>query len=412
MLKHIFEGNSTKVFNAKEVYNTIRKYSSITKKDLQEVLKMPLTSLNRAIEVLMSIGLIEEGGICKSNMGRKPIFLKIKSNSFYLIGVEISRTSIKIVFTDMSLNIVNKVCFDINEKIEPSTLIKSIIDAIKSGLNLLRIKLDKILGIGVGTVGVLNTEKGEVLEVEGFSDLGWKNFPIKQAIEKELDILTVLNDGANAAVLAEYWSDIGKKHLNMVYLSVGVGFRCGIISHGLLTNNRKHISNDVYGHIVVSANGKPCYCGNQGCVERYVTIPAIVQSYREVISCKDSNSELEQEQITWKKICESIKSGEKSGLNVITEAAFYMSTGLVNIINAINPDAVVIGGAAINTCGILYDFAVSLAKEKLKNINGAISFYKGTYGEDEIAVGAATLILDYYLGKKVSEIVLDSALGL
>jgi predicted NBD/HSP70 family sugar kinase len=120
-------------------------------------------------------------------------------------------------------------------------------------------------------------------------------------------------------------------------------------------------------------------------------------------------SQMDKDQITWDEICETVKAGDKTALNVINEAAFYLSAGLVNIINTINPEAVVIGGAAINTCGILYDFAVSLAKEKLKNLNGTVSFLKGTYGEDEIAVGAATLILDYYLGKEVSEIVLGSA---
>lgn len=412
MLEHIFGGSSSKVLNAKEVYNAIRKYSVITKKDLQEILEIPLTTLNRAIEALASIGLIEEGGISDSKTGRKPVLLKIKSSSFYLIGVEISRISTKMVLTDMSLNVIKKACFDIDEKIDPATLVKRIADEIRSILNTMKITPDKVLGAGVGTVGALDREKGEILNVEGFSDEGWRNFPIKQALETELGILTVLNDGANAAVLAEYWSDIGKNHLNMVYLSVGVGFRCGIISQGLLANNRKHISNDIYGHIVVSANGRPCYCGNQGCIERYASIPAILQSYRESkVNSGGSGSELEVDRITWKEICESVKSGEKLGLSVITEAAFYLSIGLVNIINSINPEAVIVGGAAVNSCGILYDFAVSFAKEKLKNVNNTVSFFKGTYGEDEIAVGAATLILDYYLGKEISEVVLSSALG-
>lgn len=409
MLKNIFEGNSSKVLNAKEVYNAIRKSSFITKKDLQKILEMPLTTLNRAIEALESIGLIEEGGICESNIGRKPVSLKIKPSTFYLIGVDISRTSAKIVVTDMSLNIINKICFDINEKIEPFSLVKRIAAEIKSVLSIMGIGLDKILGIGVGTVGSLNKESGEVLKVDGFSDEGWKNFPIKHVLEKDLGILTILDDGANAAVLAEYWSEIGIRQLNMVYVIIGAGFRCGIITNGILRNNGKHISNDIYGHIGVSVNGRHCYCGNQGCVESYVTIPAIVQSYRDSHENNEyADSEFESDQITWKKICESVKSGEKLGLNVITEAAFYLSAGLANIVNTINPEAVVIGGAAINTCGIFYDLAVSFAKEKLKNINNAVLFFKGTYGEDEIAVGAATLILDYYLGKEVSEIVLGS----
>lgn len=406
MLEHILGGNSSKVLHAKETYNAIRKNGLITKKDLQKALEIPLTTLNRAIEALVGIGLIEEGGICESNAGRKPMFLRIKSNSFYLIGVEVSRTTVKIVFTDMALNIINKVCFDINDKAEPLALIRRIAVEIKKRLSLMEIGPERILGIGVGTVGALNREKGEVLEVEGFSDSGWKNLSIKSVLEKELGILTVLDDGANAGVLAEYWSDLGKKHMNMVYLSVGVGFRCGIISQGELANNRKQVRNDVYGHIVVSADGRACSCGSKGCIERYVTIPAIVQRYREDNPYRDVHSE--QEQIIWKRVCEAVKSGEKTALYVITEAAFYLSVGLVNIINSINPEAVIIGGAAINSCGVLYDLAVSLAKERLKNINASVSFFKGTYEEDEIAVGAATLILDYYLGKEVSGIVLGS----
>ena len=88
MFKNIFIGQSSKVIHAKEVYNTIRRCGKTTKKHLQTYLEIPLTTLNRTIDSLLTIGLIEEAGICESSLGRKPSYYKIKANSYYLIGIE------------------------------------------------------------------------------------------------------------------------------------------------------------------------------------------------------------------------------------------------------------------------------------------------------------------------------------
>lgn len=396
------EGSAQKVLHAKEVYNAIRKYGMISKADIKDKLGMPLTSLNRTLELLLSIGLVEEGSIGKSSGGRKPVLYNIKADAYYLIGVDISRTSVRIVITDLNLKIIYKSNFDIGKDAEPKAVIQKVAQTIGYATTELKIANTRVLGVGVGTVGPLNQERGTLLAVEGFDSKQWVNFPLKKVMEEETGLFTLVANGANAAVLAEYWRDSGKNYQDIVYMIIGVGVRCGVISNGQLlsvTDSKE----DRYGHIILSLGGKRCYCGNRGCLERYVSIPALLEAYRERLDeSGKSHGEMLHRELYWESFCKHAKAGDAEAEKAISEASSYLCAGLITIVNILQPQRVVLGGAAINTCEPLYEKTVKAVMKSLKKMNLDVVLSRGAYGEDAIAVGAATLIFDYYLGSKAT----------
>ena len=127
-----------------------------------------------------------------------------------------------------------------------------------------------IVGIGIGIVGGFNIK------------------PLYDTLNKELDVPICIDNGANAAVIGEYYFGIGKGKKNIAYINCGVGIRTGIISEGVLIRTINN-SEDAFGHMIVDANGELCSCGNYGCIESYVSISNITKKFiNEMKEIKDA----------------------------------------------------------------------------------------------------------------------------
>ncbi len=400
MLNNFFINHSARTVHAKEIYNLIRKCNKIAKTDLQDAARLPRTTLDRTIGDLLSMGLIEETGMGESCGGRPPVLYRIKSDAYYLVGIELSRTVIKVALTDLSLKIINQSCLEITGDTNPSDLLDEVADYIKNIISFKRIGEDRILGIGVGAVGPLDKMNGVIKDSKGFINDQWNDFPIKQFLQKKLRLPVVVNNGVNAAVLAEYWHNAGKSFKSILYVLLGVGLRYGMIADGELISDKAN-NEDAYGHIIVEPSGRKCYCGNQGCIESYASIPGMIESYKNLISGKTSSQKKRKsKEIYWENVCEAVNSREENGMKVVSDTAYYLGIGLANIINILNPELVIIGGNAIHACEPLYAATVLAAKEKISKFHPNIVFSRGVFNEDAVVVGSAALIMDYHLGKE------------
>ena len=104
----------------------------------------------------------------------------------------------------MKLSILKKEEFIMDKSYSPEKTIENIIFIIEKMLSDLYIDKKEVLGIGIGTVGPLDREKGIILNPKSFFNDNWVNVPIKSMIEKRLSIPCFIDNGANTAVLGEY----------------------------------------------------------------------------------------------------------------------------------------------------------------------------------------------------------------
>jgi glucokinase len=89
-----------------------------------------------------------------------------------------------------------------------------------------------------------------------------------------------------------------------------------------------------FGHMILDPNGPLCHCGKKGCLEAFVGSYGITSRY-EILS---------REWCDVKDIFDKAKSGEEKALEVLNEFGLYLSIGIKNLVEALDPDVVVLGG--------------------------------------------------------------------
>lgn len=102
----------------------------------------------------------------------------------------------------------------------------------------------------------------------------WREFALREAVADLLGLPTFLDNGAKAQALAEGWVGSGVGLSDFVFVAVGTGVGAGVVADGRLLSggagNAGHI-----GHVIVEPGGRPCRCGGRGCLETYISAPAI-----------------------------------------------------------------------------------------------------------------------------------------
>lgn len=381
---------------AKDIFEIILKKGPITKGDILDITKMKLSTLNRVMLPLEVDGLIVEASIGESSGGRKPVLFDINTRSYYLIGVDISRTYTQMVVTDLKSNVYYQEQFIMDEASTPKRIVNSINEFVNSIMLKLSINKDRLIGIGIGTVGPLDRVSGTILNPRRFLTDDWYNVPIKQMVEDITGVPVTIDNGANTAALSEYIYGAGKGISNIAYINCGVGIRTGAISNGMIVRTIND-AEDAFGHMVVDIDGEQCCCGNYGCIECYSSIPSIVNKFiSEIKKGRVSAVKPEPDKINYMDICNAADNGDKLAQEIIINAGTILGVGLANYINLLNPKLVILSGPLIKHCKLFYETCTNVAAKKcfLKG-NSNLMFSRGGFFQDNaISIGASASIIE------------------
>lgn len=248
-------------------------------------------------------------------------------------------------------------------------------------------------GIGIAFGGPVDTSRGTTIlshRVEGF-----EQFPLVGVLEERFGIRTVIENDARAAAVGEYTFGAGRGARDMVYVHLGHGVGGGIILGGRLQHGSSMTSGEL-GHMVVTADGPRCSCGKPGHLEAYASASAIVSRMRARLT--DAPEErvltwLSGSGITTRRVFEQYASDDDARF-IVDETIQVIGLASANLVTALNPDAVVIGGyvaesGAILIAGIrakIRQFAFDAAARR-------VTVSASDLGLDAALVGAAVLIM-------------------
>jgi predicted NBD/HSP70 family sugar kinase len=357
---------------------------------------LKLTTLNRIMEPIEALSLITEFGIGESSGGRKPILYHVNTNKYYLIGVDLSRTYCNIVIANLKMDILHKKAFYMDETCTPAKTIELISEIVNEGLKKLEIARELVLGVGVGAVGPLDREKGILINPVNFTAEGWNNVKIKEELFSKLKLPVIVDNGANTAVLGEYFFGSGKGFKSIAYFNCGIGIRTGVINEGTLLRSIND-AEDSFAHMIIDLDGDRCTCGNYGCVEAYSSIPSIVKKFvSEIKRGRDTSIKKDLEDIDYLDICLAAEKNDELAKQVIVSAATSFGIALANFINLVNPEAIILSGPLTNHSKLFYDTCNEVACKKyyLRDRNRVFFSKEGFFKEEAIAVGAGAMILE------------------
>ena len=231
----------------------------------------------------------------------------------------------------------------------------------------------------VRTIGELVRSLGHAGEVEavgasaaGFVDkqratlvfapnLAWRDEPLKQHLERELDLPVVVENDANAAAWGEFTFGAAEDAENLLMLTIGTGVGGGVVLDGELVRGGFGMGGEV-GHIRMVPGGVRCGCGNLGCLESYGSGSALVRMTREeaAVSPDRARRLLERaggdvEQITGPLITQAAQDGDPFAVEQLAELGDWLGQGIATLAAVLDPSVVVIGGGVAEAGDLLLD---------------------------------------------------------
>ena len=258
-----------KNINRKLIYASLKKSRTATRAELAAKLHLNKNTVNSIVDELIAFGFIREIGLQKQRgAGRRAIGIEFAASSRQAIGLQIVQRMIQAVVTDLYATPLQTFNYHLPNT-EPETIVKAIgglVDQIKETP-----VVQKLVGIGVGVPAIINSAHDTVI---ASSHLGWNQIPIKQMLEASFSTEALFDNNVKLATLGELWHGIGQENSHFTYCSFGTGVGCGFIVGGQLIRGQFELAGEL-GHIVVDPGGPSCACGNTGCLEALVGLPAI-----------------------------------------------------------------------------------------------------------------------------------------
>jgi len=265
----------------------------------------------------------------------------------HYIGIDIGGTSIKAGRTDES-----GVVAAARKTPTPATNLDALIAAIAELVDKLRESLP-ISGLGVGIPGLRNAQTGVVQTSPHIPSI--RDVNLEQRLAERIQMPVITENDANAGAYGEWVSGAGKGLQHMIYITLGTGLGSGLILDRKLFRGFSGYAGEL-GHTVVEPDGRPCACGAVGCLETRVSAKGIVQTAKEANFGKGS--------FTAEDVYNAATQGEKTAIQVFQETGRYLGIACANLINLLNPQAIVIGGGVMASGGLLLDAAREEARRR------------------------------------------------
>ncbi|KFM14801.1 N-acetyl-D-glucosamine kinase protein [Marine Group I thaumarchaeote SCGC AAA799-D11] len=286
----------------------------------------------------------------------------------YKLGVDLGGTKIEAILLDDSLNVLER------KRIStPKENYYEIVDAISNLVSEISSNVSDF-SLGICTPGAISKKTG-LIKNSNTQCLIRK--PLKEDLEEKLNKNISMENDANCFVMAE--SKMGSaKQFDFVFgVIMGTGVGGGIVVNGKLHSGRTNIAGE-WGHHTLHHNGNPCYCGKTGCVETYISGPALEKKW-ELLSGQT------------KSIPEILSNLENDvGQKWKSEFLENFGFGLANVIDILDPDAIVLGGGLSNI-DFLYTEGKNSVYEKVFSDSVDTPILKNELGDSAGVYGAALL---------------------
>ena len=353
--------------------------------------------------------LIQEGYVKESadqsepleaiSSGRKAVFLEVRTDNYFTIGVYISRDYATVILSNLKCEILleKKCVFSFEESDE--TFVSKLKVLVYEMINSDYAKEKKIMAIGISSIGPVDCVRGIILDPPNFHRL--KSIPIKQIFEEEFKLKVFIDNDMNASAIAEKFYGSGKNLSNFVYVGVTNGIGAGIITNSVLYQGDRGFGGEI-GHISINFEGPDCVCGNKGCLELYASIPETVKQAKSAISLGMESSLSKIVDLEWKDIVDAAKQGDKLAVNLIEKLCLYISIGVISICNIFDPQKIYLGhdiahGGELVTEKILSNISGKTISSKYKTIPIEIS----KFIDKAPIIGSVAIVLEHLFNGEV-----------
>ncbi len=276
-------------------------------------------------------------------------------NKKLLAAIDLGGTKTYTVLADLQGKILASIREETMLDKNPDTIIKQMASTVDRVLAKAGESKSQLAGAGVCAAGFFDWQNKMLISSPNIPGLNM--IALEKELEHKLEVPVIAENDANAQALGEARYGAGEGFNNLIFITVSTGIGAGLIFNGNIYRGSKGFAGEI-GHMVVNPNGLRCGCGKRGCLETVSSGSAIAQAAANAISKGESTSLSamlsEEGNITAAHVFEAAKHNDAIAQEILANAIEYLGTGIVNLVNTLNPEVIILGGGVAESGDALF----------------------------------------------------------
>ncbi|MEP7285276.1 MAG: ROK family transcriptional regulator [Chloroflexota bacterium] len=390
---HLKRHNETLLLRA--IYAT----SAISRVDLSRETSLSRPSVSEITHNLIQRGLVLKVGSAPqankvSKVGKKPTLLAFNGDAFQIIAIGVDDLFVVGALLDLRMQVIDQTALPINGAL--STDLLQLVFAI---IETLRDQATRpLLGIAVGTPGIIDSESGTVFLA---SNLGWKDLPLAQIISERFQTPVYVGNDSDIIAIGESRFGLAKHVKDVVVVKIGVGIGVGIISDGHSLRGHTFAAGDI-GHTPFPGLDEICLCGRRGCLETVVSWWSLKRHLQNfIVNFPDSHlaQTIGQRPITPELLADPLFSKDSDTIALIDPVVTYLGYALLIIVHLLNPAMIILSGSMVKLGDPFFEQVCDLVRARaFPYMTREFQILANMQDERSILLGAGALLLEKELG--------------
>ena len=366
------------------------KKEQVSRAEIARALGVARSTVSDVAGTLLDRGLIREGPQGPSRGGRRPVLLEFRDDAAAILGVELGASHVAVALTDLRGRVLAWRNQSHPVRDDPEGTVALMMELMDECLAEANGAGDRLLGVGVAVPSPVDpTDPDRLPEVVLPA---WRGHSGMERVRAHYGVPVVIDNDANLGAVAEHWWGAGRGIDDFTYIKVGTGVGAGYVIRGEIYPGATSVAGEI-GHLSMDPTGKPCVCGNRGCLVTMVGTPALVERAMELLA-DFPESRLSAGPITIGSLTDAALHDDPVAARVVEEAATRLGAAVAGIMNIMNPAAVVVGGGLARLGHRLVGpMREAMASRTLVRSAAVTEIRTSELGERAIALGAATSVL-------------------
>ncbi|KRV50651.1 ROK family transcriptional regulator [Wenjunlia vitaminophila] len=362
-----------------------------TRARLGEQTDLSRSRLAVEVERLLGSGLVVADRQANGPGGRRPWTLRLAPELRFL-AVDIGATSIDVAVTNAELEVLGHLTRPMDVRQGPVVVFEQVL-AMAAELR----QGDGFAGAGVGVPGPVRFPEG--VPVLPPIMPGWDGFPVREALSQELGCPVMVDNDVNLMAMGEQHAGVARFVADFLCIKIGTGIGCGIVVGGQVHRGTTGSAGDI-GHIQVQPDGRPCACGNSGCLEAHVGGGALARDAQDAARSGRSPELAARWEtaghLTAADLTAAAAVGDVASLELVRAGGHRVGQIVAVLISYFNPGMVVIaGGVAGLGHDLLAGVRTQVYRQSPSLATGNLPIVLGELGAAAGVIGAARLISDH-----------------
>jgi glucokinase-like ROK family protein len=316
----------------------------LSRADLASATGLNKTTVSKLVDDLIADGLVREIGLVPSGGGRPAVLLELNPDGGWIIGGEISVGRMVAIVADLRATIAWRRETSFDKEAGQELVLQRLDSLLRQAKQFAQRGERRLLGVGVTIPGLVDVRSG-ILVFE--PNMGWRDIPLRDRLASKLRLPAFIENDANAAALAERYFGVAQDVEDFTYIVANIGLGAGLVVGGQILSGASGYAGEA-GHTTIDPDGPLCRCGNRGCWERLASLRALTERVDHALQSGLPSriaARAGGDDITLEAILKAAREGDPVARQALDETGAYLGIGIANLVNLLNPQLVVFGGA-------------------------------------------------------------------